>query len=216
MDYRRIYEYRFRDIDPAARQEVWRHLAAFLSRRFGNPERVLDPAAGSGEFIACVPARERWAVDLVDHGLTTLTGVNVQIASVERAQLPADHFDLIFVSNFLEHLPAPEAVGAFLSRMAALLRPGGRIVVMGPNFRYCVREYYDCADHVLALTHRSVAEHLHGAGLAVDEVIPRFLPYSFRPIVPTAPWIIRGYLALPPLWRILGKQFLVSGTRSDA
>ncbi|HME68839.1 MAG TPA: methyltransferase type 11, partial [Myxococcota bacterium] len=62
MDYERIYEYRFKNVESAVRREVWTELAAFLSRRFGNPERVLDPAAGSGEFIASVPARERWAV----------------------------------------------------------------------------------------------------------------------------------------------------------
>jgi SAM-dependent methyltransferase len=213
VDYERIYQYRFKNVRSAVRRGVWVQVAAFLSRRFGNPERVLDPAAGSGEFIASVPARERWAVDLVDHGLSGLTGVKVQIGSIMEADLPRDHFDLIFVSNFLEHLPTPGAVARFLSKMRMLVRPGGRLVIMGPNFRYCVREYFDCADHVLALTHRSVAEHLHGAGFVVDDVIPRFLPYSFRPILPPWPWLIHCYLAFSPAWRILGKQFLVSGKK---
>jgi hypothetical protein len=29
--------------------------------RMGAPQRVLDPAAGRGEFITAVPAAERWA-----------------------------------------------------------------------------------------------------------------------------------------------------------
>jgi len=216
VDYERIYEYRFKNVESAVRREVWTELAAFLSRRFGNPERVLDPAAGSGEFIASVPARERWAVDLVDHGLSALIGVNVQIGSIMETDLPEEYFDLIFVSNFLEHLATPDAVAKFLSRMRILVRPGGRLVIMGPNFRYCVREYFDCADHVLALTHRSVAEHLHGAGFMVEEVLPRFLPYSFRSILPASAWLIRCYLAFSPAWRILGKQFLLSGKRPDS
>jgi hypothetical protein len=33
------------------------------------PQRVLDPAAGRGEFITAVPAAERRGVDLVGQGL---------------------------------------------------------------------------------------------------------------------------------------------------
>lgn len=59
LDYRRIYQYRHRNVDPATRHAVWGRLALLLSRRFGAPERVLDPAASAGEFIAAVAARER-------------------------------------------------------------------------------------------------------------------------------------------------------------
>jgi hypothetical protein len=55
---------------------------------------------------------------------------------------------------------------------------------MGPNFRYCAREYFDCADHTLALTHVAVAEHLHAAGFEPVKVVPRYLPYSFRSRLP--------------------------------
>lgn len=148
----------------------------------------------------------------MDHGLSSLEGVHVQIAPIERAELPADHFDLILLSNFLEHFESPAAVARILTRMRALLRPGGRLIVMGPNFRYSFREYYDCVDHVLPLTHRSVAEHLHGAGPTVNEVVPRFLPYSFRDLASAPAWMIRGYFACPP---VFGQQFLVSAIRVD-
>ena len=51
------------------------------------------------------------------------------------ADLPHEHFDAIFVSNFLEHLPSQDAVAAFLEKMLRCTAPGGRIAVMGPNFR---------------------------------------------------------------------------------
>jgi hypothetical protein len=122
------------------------------------------------------PARERRGVDRVCHGLSASTEMNVQITSVEQADLPSDYFDLIFVSNFLEHLPEPDGVASLPSEKRALLRLG--LVVAGPNFQSRVREYFGCADHALVLTHRSVAEHLHGilrdVGLGVDDVVPRF------------------------------------------
>ena len=70
--------------------------------------------------------------------------------------LPESYFDAIWVSNFLEHLHSQEEVAHFLERMLARLAPGGRIAIMGPNFRYCAKEYFDMADHTVILTHAGV------------------------------------------------------------
>ncbi len=83
--------------------------------------------------------------------------------------------------------------------------------MLGPNFRYCSKQYFDFADHVLALTHVAVAEHLYAAGFEVERVIPQFLPYSFGGILPPSPTLTRLYLRMPFAWRVLGKQFLVIG-----
>ncbi len=211
MNLERVYEYRFRDVDVNARRTVWAQIARFLWERYERPERVLDTAAGLGEFIAQVPAKERWGVDLVDHGLSAHRDVRVVISPFAEAGLPERHFDLVFASNVLEHLASPDEVARFLGRARELLRPGGRMVVMGPNYRYCAAEYFDCADHILALTHVAVAEHLFAAGFAVDDVVPRFLPYSFRSRLPASASLTEAYLRFPPAWRILGRQFLVAG-----
>ena len=129
------------------------------------------------------------------------------------AELPPAHFDGVFVSNFLEHLPAQEAVASFLQRMHKATAPGGRIAIMGPNFRYCAREYLDMADHTLIFTHRAIAEHLYAAGFELERVEPRFLPYSFTGRLPPSPVLTRRYLRTPLAWRIAGKQFLVVGRR---
>ena len=93
----------------------------------------------------------------------------------------------MFASNLLEHFHSPEEVAAFLDRMRATLAPGGVLALMGPNFKYCARDYFDCADHLLALTHVSVQELLFASGYAVREVVPRFLPFSFRSRLPRRP-----------------------------
>jgi 2-polyprenyl-3-methyl-5-hydroxy-6-metoxy-1,4-benzoquinol methylase len=126
-------------------------------------------------------------------------------------ELPAEHFDGVFVSNFLEHLASQEEVAAFLERMRGLIAPGGRIAVMGPNIRYCQREYWDFADHVVPLTDRSVEEHLYAAGFQPLKRIARFLPYSFTGRLPASASLTSAYLRMPPLWRLLGRQFLVVG-----
>ena len=80
------------------------------------------------------------------------------------AELPGEHFDGVFASNFLEHLYDQEAISQFLEKMHDSMAPGGRIAIMGPNYRYCSKEYWDCADHYVALTHVAIAEHLYAAG----------------------------------------------------
>ena len=91
--------------------------------------------------------------------------------------------------------------------------PGGRIAVMGPNFRYCKNAYFDMADHTTILTHRAIVEHLYAAGFTPERVEPQFLPYSFSGRNPTSPVLVRAYLRFPPAWRIMGKQFLVIARR---
>ena len=37
MDYERLYAYRFRDVDQAARAEVWSEIAPWIHRFLGEP-----------------------------------------------------------------------------------------------------------------------------------------------------------------------------------
>jgi hypothetical protein len=216
MDYQRLYEFRFRDVDQAARVAVWREIAPFIHEQLGRPQRVLDPAAGRGEFINAVPAPERWAIDQVAYAEGTYApGVRSVVSDIFEADLPLAHFEGVFVSNFLEHLTTQEAVATFLGRMREATAVGGRVAVMGPNFRFCAREYFDMADHTLIFTHRAIAEHLYAAGFEIERVEPRFLPYSFTGRLPPSPWLTRRYLRSPVAWRIAGKQFLVIGRRGD-
>lgn len=210
IDYRRLYEYRFRGVDQSDRQAVWNEIGDFIWRRMGSPQRVLDPGGGRGEFVNAIGAAERWLVDMVDFPeRRTDPRVRVVIGDADTVELPRGHFDGVFISNMLEHLATPDAVAVLLSRMKATLSPSGVIAVMGPNFKYCAREYFDCADHVLALSHVAVAEHLWAAGFEVTEVIPRFLPFSFRSGLPASPRLTRAYLRMQFVWPIRGRQFLV-------
>src|ERR1700678_60454 len=130
INYEKLYSYRFRDVDQASREAVWREIADYVHGRMGRPKVVLDPAAGRGEFITAVPAAERWGVDLVSQGDLESAGVKMIIADIMDASLPAGHFDGVFISNFLEHLPDQNAAAAVLTKLHAAMRPGGRIAIM--------------------------------------------------------------------------------------
>jgi SAM-dependent methyltransferase len=212
VNYERLYSYRFRDIDQGARAAVWGEIAPHVHGLMGSPQVVLDPAAGRREFIDSISARERWAVDEVAYPeASAASEVKTVTSKIMDADLPRDHFDGVFVSNFLEHLHDQEAISAFLEFMRESMKADGRIAIMGPNYRHCAKEYWDCADHYVALTHVAIAEHLYAAGFEPERIVPRYLPYSFRGILPPSPRLTQLYLRTPPAWRLLGKQFLVIG-----
>ena len=213
MDFAALYAYRFKDVDQGQRVKVWAPISRFVTSLAGSPQRVLDPACGLGEFINSCPAPERWAADLGLDGSTLDDAVSFVQGSFFDVDLPDDHFDLIFLSNVLEHMRDQLQVNECLVRAHATLRPGGTVIVMGPNFRYCSKEYFDCADHNVILTHVAVEEHLHTAGFTVSRTIPRFLPYSFRSRLPAWEWTTNLYLKTPLAWRLLGKQFLLVATK---
>ena len=47
-----------------------------------------------------------------------------------------DAVDVVFTSNFLEHLKTKEECDAVLAEVLRILKPGGRFIIMGPNIRY--------------------------------------------------------------------------------
>ena len=102
LDYERLYRYRHRGVSQAAREATWQEIGPYIHGVMGRPARVLDPAAGRGEFIHAIDADERWLVDAVDFPEARRDpGVTVVIGDVREIDLPADHFGGVFASNLL-------------------------------------------------------------------------------------------------------------------
>ncbi len=213
MNYQKIYNYRFQNVNVNKKEIVWKHVSKFIYKKLGCPKVMLDPAAGFCEFINNIESDERWAIDLNEDFLSKHADKNVKkiIGSNVEVELQDNYFDGVFISNFLEHLDSQEAVSVLLTKLYDKLKKGGRIAIMGPNFKYASKQYFDFADHNVILTELSLAEHLYGAGFEIKEVHSKFLPLSFRShgSLPIKSFMIELYLKLPFTWRIMGKQFLL-------
>jgi len=210
-----VYDLRFDARDRAAKDAIWKELGRFLQRYIPADARVIDIACDAGYFIRNVEARERWATDIrpvqdeLPRDVRFVHASGLELDDV----LTNDYFDLAFFSNYLEHLPSTEAVLEQLKVAFALLKPGGRVVILQPNIRLVGGRYWDFIDHQTALTEKSLAEAARMAGFRTRQIIARFLPYTTKSRLPQHPALVRAYLAFPPAWLIFGKQTLYVGEK---
>lgn len=210
-----LYAYRFKESDLPEKRRIWRTLCKhYFQRLVGANRVVVDLACGYGEFINEISATRKIGVDLNGaYGKHLASDVEFINCSAHEIALPHESVDVVFTSNFLEHLRSKEECDTVFAEVLRVLRPGGRFIIMGPNIRYLASQYWDFYDHYLPLSHLSVEEGLAQAGFEPQLVIDKFLPYTTRSSLPKASALIALYLHVPLAWRILGKQFLVVGRK---
>jgi SAM-dependent methyltransferase len=211
----RVYERRF-GASAAYRQRVWSVLTAeFFQRYVPTDGAVLDLGCGWGEFINNIQARKRYGMDLNPSSVGRL---DAQVAffhqdSSRRWPLEDAALDVVFTSNFFEHLPDKATLRSTLAETFRCLRPGGRLICLGPNIKCVGGAYWDFWDHYLPLTERSLKEVLELIGFHVEECRARFLPYRMSGGMKPPTFSLSLYLKMPPFWRLFGKQFLVVAQR---
>jgi SAM-dependent methyltransferase len=210
-DLEKQYRRRFVALD-SYRDSVWRVLVRDFFQRYVDPSAaVLDLGSGWGEFIRHIHAHRRITMDLnpdmpshVDSHVETI----LQDCS-QPWQISDSSLDVVFTSNYFEHLPDKNALRRTLREALRCLKNGGRIICLGPNVRFLHGAYWDFWDHFLPLTDRSMIEVLTLTGFAIERVEPRFLPYSMSQGFTPPIGFVTLYIRLPFLWRFLGKQFLL-------
>ncbi len=214
-ELQRLYAERFR-LDMDYRRAVWQVLVEGYFQRFARPEdTVLDLGCGYGKFINQVRCQKKFGMDLNPDARQYLepeVECLLQDCSA-RWPLPDHSLEVVFSSNFFEHLPDKTALGSTFEEIHRCLKIGGRLIAMGPNVRYLAGEYWDFWDHYIPLTERSLAESLKSHGFKIEFCLAKFLPYTMAHGRQYPLWCLRLYLRLPVLWQVWGKQFLVIGLR---
>jgi SAM-dependent methyltransferase len=216
-DAQQIYRTRFSEVQ-GYRLEVWKVLIASFFQRYVQPgDAVLDLGCGYGEFINNIRCGTKYAMDLNPDSRKLLNpGIRLlEQDCAEQWDVPDATLDVVFTSNFFEHLPDKPGLSRTLQQAHRCLRQQGRLIAMGPNIKYTREAYWDFWDHHVPLTELSLCEALRTHGFRIDGCIPQFLPYKMVNVRQYPLGFVRAYLAMPILWRFFGKQFLVMASKND-
>ena len=207
-----IYRLRFSEQDLAQARAFWRPICRYLQRYVDAQGTTLDLGAGYCHFINNIVSHEKLALDLNGENLRLYAAPDVRCIESTGADLTgiaSSSVNAVFASNVYEHFPSREDAARSFEEVYRVLRPGGRFIVLQPNFAYCAKQYFDYFDHRLIFTHKGMAEGLAISGFQLERVTARFLPYTSKSSLPTAPWMVSLYLSFPLAWQILGSQMLL-------
>ena len=212
----KIYDFRFNSSQDQKREEIWKILIeTFFQKLIPSSSILVDLGCGRGEFLGQISAQRRIGIDrenlLRQHyrnRIEFFVSVNSNWTFLENESV-----DTVFASNVFEHFESKKELDGTLAEIRRVLRKGAQLIVLTPNIRLEPKRYWDYYDHHIPLTDRSVEEALVKAGFTLKRTIVRFLPWSTDSRVPFSKMLLRVYLRLPFLWRIVGKQSLVIGIK---
>lgn len=197
------------------RAVVWRHITAYLARWIPADARVLELGAGWCDFANQVRAREVVALDAdgtveraAGPGVTPVVGDCTDLRQFEAAS-----FDVVFASNLVEHLDRG-AAERLVDESHRVLRPGGRLILLQPNFRLAPGRYFDDYTHVSIWTDQSLSDFLRARGWELAAVHPRFLPLTLKSRGAGLTFLVPWYLRSPV--KPWAGQMLVVGVRPPA
>lgn len=211
LELAKEYQQRFSPVEEY-RDKVWKVLCAQFWSRYVKPsDEVLDLGCGWGEFISNIEAKTKHGMDLNPDAAQKLPDdvlFHCQDCS-KPWPVADDSLDVVFTSNFFEHLPNKDLLRSTLEEAKRCLKPGGKLICLGPNIRFLHGTYWDFWDHHVALSDYSLTEVLRILDFRIAECTPRFLPYTMARESQPPVFLLKAYLRLKLAWPLLGKQFLI-------
>jgi SAM-dependent methyltransferase len=180
------------------RAKAWVHIARHLQRFINESASVLELACGYGDFSNNIRAASRTAMDQnPEFAVHLRDGVRFEVGdSTQLARFASESFDVVFASNFLEHLDRPACLRV-CQEVLRVLRPGGTFILLQPNFGLRPRQYFDDYTHVSIFTDVALSDLLTANGFEPVLVKRRFLPLTFKSRGGKLSWLVPLYLRSP-------------------
>lgn len=209
------YKVRFKDNELLKRRLLWKTLCfLFFQKYISKTDIVLDIGAGYCEFINNIKCYKKIALDL-NPSTKRLANKDVEVLQINAFKIPFKFYgkvDIIFMSNFLEHLHSKEEVIELLSICNKILKKKGKLLLLQPNINLVKESYWDFIDHIIPLNTNCIKEALEIGGFKIEKFIEKFLPYSTKNrLLPKNKILIKLYLKIPSFIRpFAGQSFVLA------
>jgi SAM-dependent methyltransferase len=159
-------------------------LAKYLFDRFQMKANqiFLEVGCGRGEFLSgfLKLGLNCYGTDLSEEAKKYMPNIDISRCNVEKELLPYsdNFFDIIYSKSLLEHLREPEN---FLKEARRILKPGGLILTLVPDWESNYKIYFDDFTHKTPFSKISLNDILIVSGLnnvSVDKF--RQLPIAWK------------------------------------
>lgn len=196
-------------------------LIHYLFNAFNIKEgmKLLEPGCGRGEHLRLFKnlGLDVYGLDLSPEAPLFAKDLNIKVCDLEKDKLPYpdNYFDVIYSKSFLEHLRDPSK---FLNEAYRVLKPGGLLLSMVPDWESQYKKFYDDYTHVSPFTTISLKNIQLVAGFSSVEVYKfRQLPVVWKyPILNTLCAIVSPFILIRtkiPLLRWSRELMLVGSAK---
>lgn len=147
-------------------------LELFYDTRIDKDSKVIDLGYGDGSFLKSLEKNE---IECKGYDYDTVNFENGEIPEI------ANSLDFITSNSVIEHL---NDATNLLEEAFRILKPGGKLILITPNFFYDYKNFYDDPTHVNPFTVEKLETMLEMSGFKNINVLP---------------WIV---MKSPSLWKI--------------
>lgn len=129
--------------------------------RLSPGQMLLDLGTADGALVEVARGK-----GLQSRGLDVTDNIDFE---TDALPLPDSSVDFVTAVSLIEHLRSPHKL---LAETLRILKPGGAMILVTPNWRYSYREFFDDPTHVHPYTDRSMRFTLMSGGFDNIHVVP--------------------------------------------
>lgn len=193
-------------------------LCNYLINKYAISEKskILEVGVGRGDFLIAFNnlGHDTYGTDISNESIDLLSELRIKICDVENKQLPYvdNFFDVIFNKSLIEHLHNPKN---FLQEALRVLKPGGIIITMVPDWESNYKIYFDDFTHVTPYTKYSLYDAYKMYGFSdVRTSLFRQLPILWKyPFLNIVAWLISFFSPIRSKYKFLrwSRELMVVG-----